>query len=381
MLRGGAPFPERYMRFDVVIAGGSLAGLSAAIHCTRKGARTLLVDPKPGLEAFKCAEGAMEDSLTRAGFPPSPEWVCLELYRFRMVSPGGTRIDGRNRYKKMCMLDRGKLQGRMLGMALDGGCEVRACLKAGRLDLDAGTLRLGNGEEARSCTFIDATGTAATLGTQCGLPRLSRDGLSLVAQWTMHAEGLEEDRYQLFFGSPHHSPAGYSWIFPKGNGQFNIGAGGLASHLPKGVLPRELVERFIRDRVPRPGKRLRYVASFLPSSLPAERPVMRSADGENALLLVGDAARLCAASVSAGIANALLSGRWAGENWEAPEKFQRILEEGLYKKLAGSYRFKMRNFTDERLEALFRWRIRPMGLLHRLFPATVEEMAVDMLGF
>lgn len=369
------------MRYDVVIAGGSLAGLSAAIHCAKKGARTLLVDPKPGLESFKCAEGAMEESLSRAGFPPSAEWVSLELYRFRMVSPGGTIFEGRNRYKKMCMLDRGKLQGRMLGMALDGGCDVRTQLKAGRLDLDAGTLRLGNGDDARAKTFIDATGMAAALGTQCGQKRLSNDGLSLVAQWTMHAEGLEEDRYQLYFGSPHHSPAGYSWIFPKGNGLFNIGAGGVASRLPKGVLPRELVERFIRDRVPRPGKRLRFVASFLPCSLPVERPIIRSADGKNALLLVGDAARLCVASVSAGIATALQSGRWAGENWAAPEKYQTLLEEGLYKKLAGSYMFKMGNFSDEKLNALFRWRIRPMGFLHTLFPARVEQMAVDLLGF
>jgi flavin-dependent dehydrogenase len=197
----------------------------------------------------------------------------------------------------------------------------------------------------------------------------------------MHATGLDEDRYQLFFGSTHHSPAGYSWIFPKGNGQFNIGAGGLASALPRGVLPREQVEMFIRDTVPKPGKRLRFVASFLPCSLPAERPVMRSADGQFALLLAGDAARLCAASVSAGIGNALQSGRWAGENWDAPGKYQRILEDGLYGKLASSYRLKMKIISDKSMEGLFSWRIRAMRVLHRMFPARLEQMAVDLLGF
>lgn len=380
-MRGWAPFPEQYMRFDVVIAGGSLAGLSAAVNCARKGAEALVVDLKPDLGAFKCAEGALGEHLSRAGFPPSPEWVVLELDRFRLVSPGGTEIDVHSRYKKMCMLDRGKLQRHILEMALDKGCEVRTSARAGRIDLDAGTLRLGNGDEVRAQTFIDATGAAAALGRQCGLPRLSRDELALVAQWTMHAGGLEEDRFQLFFGSPHHSPAGYSWIFPKGNGLFNIGAGGLASHMPERVLPRELVERFIRDRVPKPGKRLRYIASFLPSSCPAERPVVKSSDGEKALMLAGDAARLCVASISAGIANALQSGRWAGENWDAPDKYEMILKEGLYKKLARSHRFKMRNFTDKRMDGIFRWRIRPMGLLHKLFPALLEEMTVDMLGF
>jgi digeranylgeranylglycerophospholipid reductase len=380
-LRDGAPFPELGMRFDVAIAGGSLAGLAAAVNCAGKGARTLVVDVKPDMGAFKCAEGAMGEHLSRAGFPPSPEWVALELDRFRLVSPGGRRVDVHSRYKKMCMLDRGKLQQHILGKALDRGCEMRTCVRAGRLDLDAGTLRLGSGEDVLARTFIDATGAAAALGRQYGLPRLSRDELSLVAQWTMQAGGLEEDRFQLLFGSRHHSPAGYSWIFPKGNGLFNIGAGGLASHIPKGVLPRELLERFIRDRVPRPGKRLRYVAAFLPSSRPAGRPVMKSQDGEKALLLTGDAARLCVATISAGIANALQSGRWAGENWDAPEKYEMMLKEGLYKNLVRSHRFKMSNFTDERMEGVFRWKIRPMGFLHRLFPATLEQMTVDMLGF
>ena len=369
------------MDYDVVIAGGSLAGLSAAIHAAGRGARVLLVDPKSDLGAFKCAEGVMEESLSRAGFLPSTEWVTLELFGFRMVSPGGRIFEGRNRYKKLCMLDRSKLQGRMLGMAQDRGCEVRTGVRAGRFGLDAGTLQLGDGGAVRAKTFIDATGTGAALGRQCGLPRLSKKGLTLVAQWTMHATGLDEDRYQLFFGSTHHSPAGYSWIFPKGNGLFNIGAGGLASALPRGVLPREQVEMFIRDSVPKPGKRLWFVASFLPCSLPAERPVMRSADGQFALLLAGDAARLCAASVSAGIGNALQSGRWAGENWDAPGEYQRILEDGLYGKLASSYRLKMKIISDKSMEGLFSWRIRAMRVLHRMFPARLEQMAVDLLGF
>jgi len=197
----------------------------------------------------------------------------------------------------------------------------------------------------------------------------------------MQAGGLEEDRFQLFFGSAHHSPAGYSWIFPKGNGLFNIGAGGLASRRPKGVLPKELVERFIRDRVPKPGKRFRYIASFLPSSRPVVRPVIKSGDGERRLLLAGDAARLCVPSISAGISNALCSGRWAGENWDAPEEYELVLKKNIYPKLARSYKFKMDNCTDEKMDGVFRWRIRPMHLLHRLFPTLLEDMAVDMLGF
>lgn len=367
------------MQYDVVIAGGSLAGLAAATHSARKGARTLLIDSKPDLAAFKCAEGVMEEHLSRAGFVPSADCVALGLARFRLVSPSGLAIDVRSRYYKMLILDRAAFQRSILRMALDAGCEVRHPVRARRLDLMGGTLQLGNGEEVTARTFIDATGTQAALGRQCGLARLEQDELTLVAQWTMFAEGLEEDRFELLFGGPHHSPAGYSWVFPKGNGLFNIGSGGVASQIAKGEPIRRRVESFIKDRVPRPGKRLRYIVSFLPSCRPVERPVIRA--GDRTLMLAGDAARLCLPSISAGIASALCSGRWAGENWASPDKYEQVLRRELYPRLDRSYRFKQRNLSDRAIESVFRWRIRPMDYLHRLVPRPLERMAVDMLGF
>lgn len=367
------------MQYDVVIAGGSLAGLAAAIHSGRKGARTLLVDSKPDLAAFKCAEGVMEEHLCRAGFVPSADCVALGLVRFRLVSPSGLAIDVRSRYYKMLMLDRAAFQRSVLKMALDAGCEVRHPARARRLDLEGGTLQLGGCEEVKARTFIDATGTQATLGRQYGLARLQREELALLAQWTIFAEGLEEDRFELLFGSPHHSPAGYSWIFPKGKGLFNIGSGGVASQIEKGETIRQRVEAFIKDRVPRPGKRLRYTVSFLPSCRPAQRPVITA--GDNILMLAGDAARLCLPSISAGIASALSSGRWAGENWASPYKYEEILRRELYPRLERSYRFKQRNMSDRGIESVFRWRIRPMNFLHRLVPRPIERIAVDMLGF
>jgi len=369
------------MTYDIVIAGGSLSGLSAAVHSAGKGARVLLVECKPDVAEFRCAEGVLGEQMENAGFPPAREHVSCELGAFRLRSPGGLALDVGIRYKKMVMLDRGRFQTHLLGRARDAGCEVRTSVRARRLDLEKGTLELSAGGTVSGRVFMDATGTGAFLGRQHGVARLSPDEMSVVAQWKMEAHGPEEDRFQLLFGSPYHSPAGYAWIFPKGDGVFNIGVGGVASHVLRAGRPGELLERFIRENVPGAGRRLRYVASFLPSAPPLDRPVIRSTDGSRWLMMTGDAARLCTATVSAGIANALMSGRWAGEHWTEPEKYEEALRARLYPNLLRGFEFKAAHLSDGAMDRVFRRRLRPMVWLHRLVPGYIEQKTLDLLGW
>jgi flavin-dependent dehydrogenase len=98
-------------------------------------------------------------------------------------------------------------------------------------------------------------------------------------------------------------------------------------------------------------------------------------------MMAGDAARLCTPTVSAGIANALFSGRWAGEHWAEPSKYEQALKARLYGNLTRGYEFKVGHLADEAIDTVFRRRLRPMIWLHKFLPGYVEKRTLDLLGW
>lgn len=376
-------------RYDVVIAGACLGGLSAAIHAARSGAKVLAFDPKEDLGKFACAEGVLSEHLDLAGFPPKDEWVTNVFRTVEFFSPDGKAARITAKKKRGLILDRYKFQLWLEQQALKAGVEIRKGRSAGKLDLGNGTLELlpastgpgGRGvrapkkegaEKVAATTFIDATGIHCFLGRQLHPPygKFERTDFAPVLQKTVVATGIPEDRISIWFGSPY-APEGYAWIFPKGNGVFNVGLGFQAS-VGKSVRIHEKLKLFMKEKCPNITKELYTVGSRLPLADPNDPPVFTK-DGHH-LLLVGDAARLCVATVGAGIAPALLSGKWAGVHWKEPEKYERILKDALYGTLRKAYRAKNAYISDAGMNKIL-GKFRRVLWLHTLFPGFFEEYA------
>ncbi len=375
--------------YDVVIAGASLGGLSTAIHAAKRGAKVLAFDPKDDLGHFACAEGCLSDHLVRAGFPPEPAWAPHIFRTVEFISPDGTNASITAKYKNGIILDRYKFQNELARKAEKLGVEVRRGRGAGKLDLAGGTLEImpagtgpgGRGvrapkksaaETVAATTFVDATGIHCFLGKQVepSYGVFDRKDFAPVLQRTLMAAGPKEDRISLWFGSPY-APEGYAWIFPKGDRVYNVGIGSL-SRTAKTYSMKDNLQKFIDEKVGKVEKELYQVGSRLPLAMPNDPPVF-SKEGHH-LLLVGDAARLCVPTVGAGIAPALLSGRWAGENWDDPRRYEKILKKQLYGTLRRAYKVKNDNITDAGLNKIMRT-VRKTLWLHKMFPGLVEEYA------
>ncbi|HOO04719.1 MAG TPA: NAD(P)/FAD-dependent oxidoreductase, partial [Methanomassiliicoccales archaeon] len=125
-------------------------------------------------------------------------------------------------------------------------------------------------------------------------------------QYRMANLRTEPDYCEFILGSA--APGGYIWIFPKGDDTANVGIGVLASKLKKaGEVKRYLDAWIKKDERLSCGQPLEAVAGGVSVSPPVERSVM------SGLMLVGDAARIIDPITGGGIANGLLSGKYAGE--------------------------------------------------------------------
>jgi digeranylgeranylglycerophospholipid reductase len=111
-----------------------------------------------------------------------------------------------------------------------------------------------------------------------------------------------DDHFEIYFGSKY-SPSGYAWMFPKGNGEANLGLGVLASTKQR---PLKLLSKFKHDRA-KDAHSARLVFGCIPSTLPPQRTVRDN------VILVGDSARQTNSVSGGGIANAIICGKIAGE--------------------------------------------------------------------
>jgi len=367
--------------YDCVIAGASLAGLNAAYHAAKAGAKVLCVDVKNDVCEFKCAEGILGDHLAELDIRPRTDWVSVEFRRIHLVPPSGSAVDITLKHKVGYILDRAEFQRWLYNRATKAGATIALGLefKVTGFDLKTGVLKTAGGVPIASKLFIDATGMQSWLGRTVfkGLEKLGDEEFSPVLQDTIKTDRLREydDCIAMWFGKAHWAPRGYQWVFPKGDGTYNVGLGGIHAAYKKQNL-RSLLDKFIARRLGLTRSdytKLYTIGSRLPLTPPLKEHVAKV--NGNVLMLVGDAAHLCWPNTGGGIAVALMSGEQAGRAWMASHKYQRWMNERLVTKQAKANRFKEMYIKDDAsIDRAFR-KLRWFKRLHTIFPKYVEERA------
>ena len=137
-------------------------------------------------------------------------------------------------------------------------------------------------------------------GEVCGI-RVKENGRESECQTRLviAADGIE-----FHFGTKL-APGGYAWVFPKGKGLANVGLA-ITPTFGNGIKAKELLDFFVMKRF-----KSFSVVEWMTGGVPAFSRKSRLV--KDNILLAGDAARLVDSLSGAGIANALLSGKIAGQ--------------------------------------------------------------------
>jgi digeranylgeranylglycerophospholipid reductase len=298
--------------FDVVIAGGGPAGLSAAAVTARAGLATLVVERNAAIGVpIRTSGGSWIDELAALEVPAR---FHVPMHRIRVIAPCAEAVFDFSE-PRMCVLDvRSFLQ--WLGeQAIDAGARIRLRTRADSTIERAGRvtgLRVreadGRPTAISASSVIDATGYASTLARRQRL----HDGFAAFgvgAEVDLYAPRWNENEAALIVGREI-APNGYAWVLPYGRGRVRLGVGIGRPHCDGD--PSDYLGEICR-RVPAlaplgDASPIEAHSGVIPLAPP--RAVVLTRDR---LIVAGDAAGQASALVGEGIRYAMHAGRLAAD--------------------------------------------------------------------
>ncbi len=300
--------------YDVVVVGAGPGGSMAAKNAAQRGLDVLLIEKRQEIgDPVRCAEGVSKVWLKKF-IEPDPRWISAELKGSRIFSPDGTMIEMAEEIAGAevgYVLERKIFDRALAYESAKAGAEVMVKTRATDLIIEDGfvkgvkVMHLGETYDIRAKLVIGADGVESKVGRWAGIDTSLRpDDIETCAQYLMSGTGLDQDFCHFYLGNEI-APAGYIWVFPKGQGLANVGIGILGSRSGK-KHAIDYLDEFVKNKFPK-AKILEIDVGGVPVSGSIERTIA------NGLILVGDAARQSDPITGGGIVNAMETGRIAGE--------------------------------------------------------------------
>ncbi len=298
----------------MVVIGAGPAGSITAKTAAEKGLSVLLIEKRQEIgDPVRCAEGVSKVCLKKH-IDLDDRWICADVKGSRIFAPDGTMIEMAEEVAGAevgYVLER-KLFDRALAYeSAKAGVEVFVKTRATGLIIEDGFVRgvrimhRGEEREVRCKIVIGADGVESKVGRWAGIDTsLKPVDIETCAQFLMSNTGIDQE-YCYFYLGNEVAPAGYIWIFPKGNDLANVGIGILGSKSGQKTAV-EYLEDFVADKFP-DARVLEVDVGGVPVSGSIDKTIA------NGLMLVGDAARQSDPITGGGIVNAMEAGEIAGE--------------------------------------------------------------------
>jgi digeranylgeranylglycerophospholipid reductase len=355
-------------QYDVLVIGGGPGGAMAAKTAAEKGLSTCLIEKRPAIGCpVRCAEGIGED-LLREFIEPSPKWIASKIDGARLIAPDGTSMELNPKIagnEVGYVLDRKIFDRDLVWSAARAGADVFVKTRA----VDAITVNStvkgawvesgGVIRDINAKITIAADGVESKFARWCGInTTVPMRELETCAQYLLTDIDIEPNITQFFLGNEI-APAGYVWIFPKGDRTANVGIGIGGNKSGEGHRARDYLDRFVSTHFPN-GKVVELIVGGVSICEPLDCTV---SDG---LIIVGDAARMSDPITGGGIYSALYTGTLAGEvaaeciakgdcSRESLMKYDAMWRDSkMGKALARNYQFKEAfvKMSDENLNAI-----------------------------
>lgn len=277
------------MSFDVVIAGGSVAGLLCAREIASSGGRVLVIEEDYEIGTPEHCGGLVSlTGLEKLGIIPFSKTFDHQIESAKIYAPDGKSIKINSKKQRVVEINRRELDKQIAHQAQKNGATIK--VKTSFQELTKDGVRTSDGE-IKCKIFVDARGISA-------ISQKDRTGILSTAQYEIYANWIKKGEVEVFFDQEKY-PGFFAWIIPSNEGKGKVGVAG------RGIKVAEVLEKFLEKN----GEYSTIRKIFAP--IWVNGPIKKFVDKK--IVIVGDAAGQAKPTTSGGIYTSGMGGILAGK--------------------------------------------------------------------
>jgi digeranylgeranylglycerophospholipid reductase len=274
---------------DVVIAGGSVAGLICAREIASNKHSVLVIEEDYEIGTPEHCGGLVSTAgLEELGIIPFRKTFDHLIESAEIHAPNGSSFSINSKKQKVAEISRRELDKQIAHQAQKNGAVIK--VRTSFQELTDKGVRTSEGE-IECEIFVDARGVSSLI-------HKDRTGILSSAQYEIYANWIKKGNVQVFFDQEKY-PGFFAWIIPSDEGKGKVGVAG------KGINVVEAIEKFLESMGDYSTIRKIYAPIWI------KGPIEKFIDGKT--VIIGDAAGQAKPTTAGGIYSSGMGGLYAGQ--------------------------------------------------------------------
>ena len=277
------------MYYDVVVAGGSVAGLLSAREISSKGFSVLVIEEDYEIGTPEHCGGLVSIAgLEKLGIIPFRKTFDHMIESAEIISPNGKRFTINSKKQKVIEISRRELDKQIAFQAQKNGTVIK--VRTSFQEITDTGIRTNEGKV--DCKiFVDARGVSSLI-------QKDRTGILSSAQYEIYADWIKKGKVEVIFDQEKY-PGFFAWVIPSNEGKGKVGVAG------KGINVAETLNEILKKK----GEFSTIRKIFAPIWI--KGPIEKFVDGKT--VIVGDAAGQAKPTTAGGIYTSGMGGVYAGQ--------------------------------------------------------------------
>ncbi len=277
------------MYYDVIVAGGSVAGLLSAREIASKGFSILVIEEEYEIGTPEHCGGLVSIAgLAELGIIPLRKTFEHMIESAKITSPNGKSFTINSKNQKVLEISRRELDKQIAFQAQKNGAKIK--VRTSFQEITETGIRTN--EEKIDCKiFVDARGVSSLI-------HKDRTGILSSAQYEIYADWIKKGKVEVIFDQKKY-PGFFAWIIPSNEGKGKVGVAG------KGINVSETLNEFLKEKGDFSTIRKIFAPIWIKG--PIEKFI------ENKTVIIGDAAGQAKPTTAGGIFTSGMGGVYAGQ--------------------------------------------------------------------